>query len=132
MRNTPDRDQDPDRRFAEHLAEHYRPEPLDRTQRARFDAALRERIERRRRGPVWIPALTGAAAALILAWSIWPAATPPTDSEVDVGPVASEGMAASDWEIDVLLGDPDETLAAEEAYLPDEYVALAVAFIDGP
>jgi hypothetical protein len=41
-------------------------------------------------------------------------------------------MAASDWEIAVLLGDPDETLAAEEAYLPDEYVALAVAFIDGP
>jgi hypothetical protein len=129
MSNTPDRDQDPDRRFAELLAEQYRPEPLGRAQCARFDAALRERIERRRREPVWIPALTGAAAALILAWWIWPAATPPTDSEADVDPVA---MAASDWEVDVFLGDPDETLAAEEAYLPDEYVALAVAFIDGP
>jgi hypothetical protein len=129
MSNTPDQDRDPDRRFAERLAKHYRPEPLDRAQRARFDAALRERIERRRRGPVWIPALTGAAAALTLAWWIWPAATPPTDSEVGVARVA---MATSDWGVDVLMADPDETLAAEEAYLPDEYVALAVAFIDGP
>jgi ferric-dicitrate binding protein FerR (iron transport regulator) len=126
MSNTPDRDQDPDRRFAERLAKHYRPEPLDRAQRARFDAALRERIERRRRGPAWIPALTAAAAALTLAWWIWPLATPPTSSEARVA------MATSDWEIDVLLADPGETLAAEEAYLPDEYVALAVAFIDGP
>ena len=65
----------------------------------------------------------------MLSWWIWPAATPPTDSEANVYPVA---MAASDWEIDVFLGAPDETLAAEESYLPDEYVALAVAFIDGP
>ena len=129
MSNTPNRDQDPGRRFAERLAEHYRPEPLGRAQCARFDAALRERIERRRRGLVWIPALTSAAAALMLSWWIWPAATPPTHSEANVDPVA---MAASDWEVDVFLGDPDETLAAEESYLPDEYVALAVAFIDGP
>jgi ferric-dicitrate binding protein FerR (iron transport regulator) len=133
MSHSPDRDHDPDRRFAERLAEHYRPEPLDPAQRARFDAALRQRFERRQWAPAWVPALTGVAAALALGWWIWPAATPPMDSGTGVAPVAmASSLEASEWEADVLLTDTDETLAAEEAYLPDEYVALAVAFIDGP
>lgn len=129
MTITPDRDQAANRRFAERLGEHYRPQPLSRAQRARFDAALRERIERRRVRPVWIPALTVAAATFSLAWWLWPAA-PPTDLEAPFAPVVA--LAPSDWEVDVLLADADATLVSNEDYLPDEYVALAVAFIDGP
>lgn len=119
-----DRGQEPSRRFVERLAEHYRPEPLGPVECARFDAALRERIDRRR-APGWQPSLlAGAAAALALAWWMWPAATPPPDS-----PLESAALPTT-WEADVLLVDADANFA-EEDYLPDEYVGIAFAFIDG-
>jgi hypothetical protein len=119
-----DRERESSQHFVERLAEHYRPEPLGPLERARFDARLRERIERRRRAPAWVPSLAGVAAVLALIWWVWPAATAPSPAAVD--------RAASDasWEADVLLVDADAELAEEE-YLPDEYVAIAFAFIDG-
>lgn len=120
---TTDRERDSSR-FLERLAEHYRPEPLGPAQRARFDARLRERIERRRRAPAWMPSLAGVTAALALAFWLWPAATPPPQPGVDLAALGAG------WEADVLLADEDAPLA-EEDYLPDEYQAIAFAFIDG-
>jgi hypothetical protein len=150
MSDTPERHHDAERRFAERLAAHYRPEPLGGVERARFDAALRERIGRRRRARAFAPALAGAAGALALAFWAWPAATPAPGSGGD--PVASrqagaaadrevgaaeaevaagwEAEVAAGWEADVLLAADAEP--ADEDYLPDEYVALAAAFLDGP
>lgn len=132
------RHDDFDRRFVERLAGHYRPEPFGAMQRARFDATLRERIESRRRMPRWLPALAGSAAALAIAWWSWPLAapSPAPEGEVRIGRAeiapAEAGDAAepTGWEADVMLVDADDTLAEEE-YLPDEYLVIATAFIDG-
>lgn len=150
MSDTPERhpDADADRRFAERLAAHYRPQPLDPAARTRFDATLRERLERRPGLPAWLPVLASAAAALVLFWWAWPAATPTNDAPESLPrvavqvqaptapatqtPDAAASPALQDWSADVLLADATDTgTPSEESYLPDEYVALAVAFIDG-
>jgi hypothetical protein len=144
MSDTPERQRELERRFAERLAEHYRPEPLGAVERARFDAALRERIARRRRARVFAPALAGAAGALALAFWVWPTAAPEPGS--GRGAVASlpaaaaapqaearaaaAGDDAGGWEADVLLAA--DAPPGDEDYLPDEYVAIAAAFLDGP
>lgn len=131
MSHTPDRDprseSDATQRFTARVAEHYRPEPLSLARRARFDAALRERIERPRARAFAFPSVVGAAAALGLAWLVWPAAAPPPA-------IAPEPSAfAARWESDVLeVGTApfDEVHHDEEEYLPDEYSVIAAAFLD--
>jgi len=128
---------DRDARFAERLAFHYRPEPLSPRARARFDAALHARLERPPARPAWLPGLAGVAAALALLWWAWPAPAPEgnalgsapaalaADARADV-----EQPGETDWQADVLLTDADSSLDEEE-YLPDDYLVIAYALIDG-
>lgn len=130
MRQT-DRDPELDRHFAERVSEHYRPKPLEPAQRARLDAELRDRIHRRRRAPIWVPAVVGAgaAAALALAWWASPVADTLLPSQRTPAEIAWSAEN-TDWETDVLLVDANVVLL-EEAYLPGDYEAIALAFIDG-
>jgi hypothetical protein len=125
-RHTTDRDREAVRNFAELVADHYRPEPFGLAERMRFDAGLRERIGRGR-APAWIPSLIGAAAAMSLVWLIWPAST--STSPASPTPVDPSAFATR-WESDVLLVDADAALSEDE-YLPDEYIVIAGAFLDG-
>lgn len=122
-RHTTDRDREAVRNFAERVADHYRPEPFGPADRLRFDSGLRERIGHRR-APAWIPSLVGAAAAMSLGWLIWPASTPTSPTPIDPSAFATR------WESDVLFVDADATLSEDE-YLPDEYIVIAGAFLDG-
>jgi hypothetical protein len=125
---TNDREREP--RFVRQLAEHYRPEPLGPAERARFDARLRERVERDHRAAAWLPSLAGVAAALALALWLWPAGPPTPETHVVAAADLPSDASDTRWETDVLLVDEDATLA-EEDYLPDDYQAIAYAFIDG-
>lgn len=130
-----DRDPGLDRHFAERVSEHFQPEPLAPSERARFDAELRERIHGRRRAPIWAPALVGTAAALALLWWASPIAEPIPQSErasevAASSQVDSASEIPSNWEAEVLLVGAD-AVVLEEAYLPDDYEAIALAFLDG-
>jgi hypothetical protein len=134
MTDNAHRHDDADRRFAERLAVHFTAEPLSPQQRARFDARLRERIERRGNVRRALPALAGAVAAAVaaLAFGLWPAAVPEPGSTPAV--VAEQPSEASPevfegWEAEVLLAGTGVTLD-EEGYLPDDYVVIAAAFLD--
>jgi hypothetical protein len=113
-----------DKEFVERLASSYAPTPMTGARRAAFDDAVRPR-----RRPVLIPAI-GAAAAAALAWvvlspSIGPMRLPGGE---DSGPVA-----ASFWEDELFLSsDLSASEDREEsATLPEDYLAIAGAFLDG-
>ncbi len=115
--------------FVDRLAEAYAPEQMSTAERAAFDAGLRSRLGRRRRGPVLIPALAAAAAALLL-WFMVSDSTGPVRLPGEAEPGA---MVAGTWEDELFLSsdlsvseDRDESEA-----LPDDYLAIASAFLDG-
>jgi hypothetical protein len=118
-----------DREFVERLASSYAPAPMSAARRAAFDAAIRARLERPRRLPVLIPAL-GAAVAAALVWVVL---------SYSVGPIRLPGgeesgaLAASSWEDELFLSS--DLSAAEDrdesAALPEDYLAIAGAFLDG-
>lgn len=70
MTSRPDEHLDPeDRVFVDRLASHFVPPPLTPNQRAAFDMVLEERLEKRRRRSVFVPAfatLAAAAAVVVL------------------------------------------------------------------
>ena len=104
------------------LERSYRPEPLDGAAAARFDARLRERIERDARGG-WRragPPLGAALATVALAALVW------------VGGGSREPRATpeelADWEWELWLGVEDEASLGLE--LPEDYAALSSAFLE--
>lgn len=110
----------------------YRPTPLDAAGRTRFDARLHERILEQAASPgrrggrrpwarVLIPVSMVCALVALYLGSAGPASTPP---EVPIAEVEA-------WEWDLLLGAawPGEASESSED-LPDEYVALASAFLE--
>lgn len=118
--------------FVDRLAEHYRPAPLGAVQQARFDANLRERLERRRLPVFWVPSLGGAVAVAALVLAFWMGGSsttflpqPAAESQVAV----DLDLADLNWEADVLSVDAD-ALVAEEDFLPDDYMGIAFVFLD--
>lgn len=104
------------------IDEHYRPDALDAAGRTRFDARLQERLASSgSRGPFGARAILAAplVAAAALAWFLWAPAPGTAASDPDV--VA--------WEWELLLGSEWTEEPAGAAPLPDEYVAIASAFL---
>ena len=122
-----------DEELVERLAEGFAPAPLSPARRAAFDEALAVRIASRRRKRLLVPALA-AAAAVALAWLVAPGARGPATNELaGEMDLLAEAEAAARWERE--LFDPDFLFESEEAtdseQLPDDYAAIAGAFLDG-
>jgi hypothetical protein len=119
-----------EREFVERLAASFRPAPLAGPERAAFDAALAERIARRRvrrrwTGLAWLPA--AAAAALAGVWLVrGDAPAPPSAPET-----RSALFPAQAWEEEVLLLDAsfESEADADLEVLPEEYLAIASAML---
>lgn len=133
MKRTPEERLDlgaEDRELVERLAAAFQPAPLSATEGAAFDAALAERIGRRRArrrwvGLGWLPA--AAAAALVGVWLVTgDGATPPVAPEI-----RSELFPAQAWEEEVLLLDAsfESEAEADLQVLPEEYLAIAGAML---
>jgi hypothetical protein len=118
-----------DKEFVERLASSYAPTPMTGAGRAAFDDAVRARLERPRRRPVLIPAV-GAAAAAALAWVVLSYSIGPTRLP---GGEDAGAVAASFWEDELFLSsDLSASEDREEsATLPEDYLAIASAFLDG-
>jgi hypothetical protein len=106
--------------FGRRVGEHYAPAPLSPARRAALDEALRQRIERSGPARRLAPALAAAALATLVWWS-WPDAPEPE--------LAS--AASTRWEQDLFYaGDAASSTAVEAEGLPEDYRAIAVAFLD--
>lgn len=118
-----------DGEFVERLASSYAPAPMTAARRAAFDEAIRARLERPRRLPVLIPAV-GAVAAAALVWVVLSYSTGPIGLPWEE---ESEAVVASSWEDELFLSS--DLSAAEDgdesATLPEDYLAIAGAFLDG-
>lgn len=125
-----------DLRFTERLAEAYAPEPLTAEQRGSFARALEARLERRHRRARLLPALSGVAAAAAVAWLVLPRQPAPESGGQVARPEASQAALEAgpvDWEVELLFpdtGSGDEWETRNDP-LPDEYLAIASAFLDG-
>ena len=114
--------------FVNRLAASYAPPLRTPARRAAWDAALWARLEgleRRRRWWLWVPpALAGAAVA---AW-LWLALPVPFQPE----PGRTQPSALA-WEDELFLASALGQFAEPEdvEFLPDEYLAMASAFL-GP
>jgi hypothetical protein len=114
-----------ERAFAERIADEFAPPAMSEARAAAFDARLHERLEApSRRGRAWLPALVTLAAvcAIWLGTGLWSASDPPRSASARAGAWETELLLGSD-----LVADPD----AADAYLPDDYSAIAVVFLDG-
>jgi hypothetical protein len=119
-----------EREFVERLAASFHPAPLAARERAAFDAALAERIGRRRArrrwiGLAWLPAT--ATAALAGAWLVLGDAPAPRS----VPETRSALFPAQAWEEEVLLLDAsfESEADADLEVLPEEYLAIASAML---
>lgn len=118
-----------EREFVERLASSYAPAPMNAASRAAFDAALQARLERPRRLPLLIPTV-GAAAAAALAWVVFSFSIGSIRLPWEEG---SGAVVAGSWEDELFLSS--DLSAAEDrdesATLPEDYLAIAGAFLDG-
>jgi hypothetical protein len=120
--------------LVERLQQEFAPPPLEGARRAALDAALADRIARRRPGRLAVPVLAGATVGALLAWLLLPAQVGPAAPEARV-PAAFVAQAASaaEWEDELLdamsYGELEEQDGIDE--LPDDYTAIAAVFLDG-
>ena len=124
---------DPDERVLERMRELYRPEPMSRSGRVAFDAALRARLEspwtRARRLRLIAPAVAGLALWLVMSL---PGTAPTPGFGVAHGTTSptAESLTPQAWDYAVLIpseleGWSGDTEQMDE--LPEEYLALASA-----
>lgn len=118
--------------FVDRLASVYAPAPMTAAERVAFDDAIRARIERPARRPMRIP-MMGAAAAAAAAALVWLVLTQTEGPIGSPGEEESGTAVAASWEDELFLSsdlgaseDRDES-----EILPDDYLAIASAFVDG-
>ena len=119
-----------DQDWTDRLRDAYRPPEMNRQQAAAFDAALSERLQRRR----WrMPAMAlGGLALAAAALALWVAQPAPA-----VGPapqlVAVADLGVTPQQVATAEPEPNEVLALldtewdDDEALPDDYLALADA-----
>lgn len=142
-----------DRAFVDRLAAHFSPPPLTPNQRAAFDLALQERLEKRHRRRVFLPTLaTLAAAAAIVVFTLFGrVGLSPTEEtnqivKTALPPESADAGTIDQWTYDLLafnkpLTFPQGSLESAEfdetddngqaELLPDEYLAIEHIFLDG-
>ena len=122
-----------DAAFVERLTEAFAPGPLGTAERAAFDAALEERITRRRSRWLGVPILAGATLVALGAWLLLPTEFGPSAPSLP-GPAAvvAATQTEAEWEDELLdamlFGEIEESDAVDE--LPDDYAAIATVFLD--
>ncbi|UCE85616.1 MAG: hypothetical protein JSU66_14980 [Deltaproteobacteria bacterium] len=111
--------------FVERLGTHYAPTPRTPAERVAFDEALSARVERPRRGRLLVATAAAAAAAALFWFVAVPSSGPPGNG--------AAGAVAARWETELFLSSDLSAAAArdEGAMLPEEYQAIALAFLDG-
>lgn len=120
-----------DRRFLEALRTGYAPPPESAEERVDFTRRLDARIARRHRWGRLVPGAIGVAASAALVWALLPA---PPEPEPAPRPSASVPEAwQADWQGYLLYPDELEEAGASDTpqAFPDEYLAIASAFLDG-
>jgi hypothetical protein len=123
-------------RFVERLAASYAPPPLSPSRRVAFDAALRQRVERRRGFPRLVPALaasTLAAGALVIAL-LGRTPEPPAGSAGAPEAVVAGELRSQSWAYQLLAADPLAETTGESGQaeaLPPDYAAINSAFLGG-
>jgi ferric-dicitrate binding protein FerR (iron transport regulator) len=112
--------------FVERLAASWAPPPTTPAQRAAFDEALRERLERRRRPWLVIPVLATAAAAAVIGFALMPSVGP-------TAPRGEESAVAGAWDAELFLSsDVSPSLDRDGSEgLPDDYEAIASLILGG-
>ena len=125
-----------ERRFVERLRTAFAPEPESAARRAAFACALRERIETASRSSWTGWRLAPAAAGFALSLAVWLGlgVTPPAPGPL-ARPQATQlaSLRAPSARADALAWEeslffPAADPAREQADLPNEYQAIAVAF----
>jgi len=123
-----------DARLVARVRDAFAPAPMSGPERARFDAAVQERVERARRRRLAWPALgAGLAAASLAALFVVrqpaPTGAPPLVAETEA-PAASVRLASA-WAGELLYGEAYEDDGIEEyEALPAEYAAIAGMLLD--
>lgn len=115
-----------DREFIRRLAATYDPGPLSPEARVAFNRALEERLGRRQRARLWLPALGVAAAVLVAAW-LASRDTAPVPGAPAGGTVTARAEGSADWEYEELYPTEfnDGAVREDGDFLPDEYRAIA-------
>lgn len=122
-----------DAAFVERLSQEFAPDTLGAARRAAFDAALEDRLTRRRASGLGIPVLVGATLAALGAWLLLATPFGPSapSSSAPVAVVA-DTRSAAEWEDELLdavsFGEIEEPDGSDE--LPDDYAAIAAVFLD--
>lgn len=109
-----------ERALVQRIEQAYAPPPETPARRAAFSERLRARLEPRER-PLWAPALAAVALACLV-WVALPTKPPSSEDALDDGAWEYELLVSSDVSP---AADRDESL-----YLPDDYQAIAQAFLD--
>ena len=122
-----------DEEFVKRVAASYAPPRMSAARRAAFDEALSRRMRRGQPARRWLAAASlpaAAAATLAVVWlfSGWPGTDGlvPTEEAVSV-------LSSRAWEEELFLdgGFSEAEQTDESELLPEEYIAIASAFLDG-
>jgi hypothetical protein len=124
-----------DARFAEKLRKLYAPESRTAEQRVAFARELEERLEHAGRRGGLLPLLAGAGIAAAAAWLLLspaPVSVPQQPGRSLVADTAARQEL--EWQLfypdRVLEGSLEAASDSRDTGLPDEYVAIAGAFLD--
>ena len=118
--------------FVRRLAAHYAPKPLTPARRVALDEALWARLQRQPRQMRLTPALATVAVAMLITCLSWSGLFMP--SPHDVGPgIGTPALSNTEsWEYELLY--PRELTGTAErddgAILPDDYLGIALVFLD--
>jgi hypothetical protein len=122
-----------DEDFVKRVAESYAPPPLAAARRAAFDEALLGRIRRSHPARRWLTAAGLPAAAAVGLAAVWLFSLSPGTDGLVPSEESAPALSARAWEEELFLEgvffeseQPDES-----ELLPEEYIAIASAFLDG-
>lgn len=123
-----------ERRFVEHLREHYSPPPMTASERVAFDEALESRVSRRGiRARILMPVAATGVVAIFAIWFALHSGIEPDPRGQGTAPAVVSETATLQEEV----GDALLALAFEESndldtgeWLPEDYVTLSILLDD--
>lgn len=121
-------------RFIARFADAYRPAPMTSAQRTRFDAQIHHRLHTSTRKRQLVPVFATLALVSVVIWLTITGWLPLLPQEgKKAATVVVQARRSTTWEYDLLfpLESPEAIERDDEAVLPDDYLAIAQAFLDG-